>query len=88
MEGATLEEFSYEHQTVLPGLVDCHVHLIGTGGGRSGGDLATLPDEVLPEYAGSTRSGRWKGGKKADVLVVDGAPSEDIKPLWNVVDVF
>lgn len=64
MEGATLEEFSYEHQTVLPGLVDCHVHLIGTGDGRSGGDLATLPDEVLPEYAGSTRSGRWKGARR------------------------
>ncbi len=46
-EGATLEGFNCEHQTALPGLVDYHVHLIGKGDGRSGDDLATLPDEVL-----------------------------------------
>ena len=46
-EGAQVEEFNYEGQTVLPGLVDCHVHLIGMGDGRAGDELATLPDEIL-----------------------------------------
>ncbi len=46
-EGADVQEFDYEGKTVLPGLVDCHVHLNGFGDGRSGDDLATLPDEVL-----------------------------------------
>ena len=32
--------------------------------------------------------GTLKEGKQADVLVVDGDPSEDIKVLWNSVDVF
>ena len=34
-------------RTVLPGLVDCHVHLNGMGDGRAGDELTTLPDEVL-----------------------------------------
>ncbi len=46
-EGAQVQESSYEDGTVLPGLVDCHVHLIGIGDGRSGDELVTLPDEVL-----------------------------------------
>ena len=46
-EGAPVEEFNYENKTVLPGLVDCHVHLIGIGDGRAGDELTTLPDEVL-----------------------------------------
>jgi imidazolonepropionase-like amidohydrolase len=46
-EGAQVEEFSYEDKTALPGLVDCHVHLIGIGDGRAGDELTTLPDEVL-----------------------------------------
>ena len=46
-EGARVEELSYENKTVLPGLVDCHVHLIGIGDGRAGDELTTLPDEVL-----------------------------------------
>ena len=46
-EGATVEEHFYENQTVLPGLVDCHVHLIGIGDGRSGDELTMLPDELL-----------------------------------------
>ena len=33
--------------TLLPGLIDTHVHLNGIGDGRSGDDLATLPDELL-----------------------------------------
>ena len=46
-EGADVEEMDYEDKTVLPGLVDCHVHLIGMGDGRAGDELTLLPDEVL-----------------------------------------
>ena len=46
-EGAQVEEFNYEDKTVLPGLVDSHVHLVGIGDGRKGDDLTLLPDEVL-----------------------------------------
>ncbi|MCI0439221.1 MAG: amidohydrolase family protein, partial [Chloroflexi bacterium] len=46
-EGAQVEEFDYEGKTALPGLIDCHVHLIGIGDGRAGDELVTLPDEVL-----------------------------------------
>ena len=35
-EGALVEEFNYEGKTLLPGLVDCHVHLTGMGDGRAG----------------------------------------------------
>ena len=46
-EGASVREYDYEDKTVLPGLVDCHVHLVGIGDGRVGDELTTLPDEVL-----------------------------------------
>jgi imidazolonepropionase-like amidohydrolase len=46
-EGASVEEFDYSDKTVLPGLVDAHVHLNGIGDGRAGDELVTLPDEVL-----------------------------------------
>ena len=46
-EGANTQEFNYSGGTLLPGLVDCHVHLNGIGDGRAGDDLALLPDEVL-----------------------------------------
>ena len=46
-EGAQVQELNYEDKTVLPGLIDCHVHLIGIGDGRVGDELTTLPDEVL-----------------------------------------
>lgn len=46
-EGADVHELDYGDKTILPGLVDCHVHLIGMGDGRAGDELATLPDEVL-----------------------------------------
>ena len=46
-EGAQVREISYEDKTVLPGLVDCHVHLTGIGDGRKGDELVLLPDEVL-----------------------------------------
>lgn len=44
--GAPGEELDYDG-TLLPGLVDCHVHLNGIGDGRAGDDLNRLPDEVL-----------------------------------------
>lgn len=46
-EGAQVKKYTYQNKTVLPGLVDCHVHLVGIGDGRDGDDLVTLPDEVL-----------------------------------------
>ena len=42
-----VEVLEYGDRTVLPGLVDCHVHLIGIGDGRAGDELTLLPDEVL-----------------------------------------
>ena len=46
-EGASVQEIDYGNATILPGLVDSHVHLNGIGDGRAGDELATLPDEVL-----------------------------------------
>ena len=46
-EGSQVEEIVYENKTVLPGLVDCHVHLNGIGDGRKGDQLNLLPDEIL-----------------------------------------
>ena len=48
---AFVEETDYGNRTVLPGLVDCHVHLNGIGDGRSGDELALLPDEILTVQA-------------------------------------
>ena len=42
-----MEQIDYGNSTVLPGLIDTHVHLIGVGDGRVGDNLATLPDEIL-----------------------------------------
>ena len=50
-EGAPVREIDYGEATILPGLVDCHVHLIGIGDGRAGDELVTLPDEVLTVQA-------------------------------------
>ena len=46
-EGAPVDAHHYPHATVLPGLIDSHVHLIGIGDGRTGDQLVTLPDEIL-----------------------------------------
>ena len=46
-EHASVTTINYPNQTILPGLIDCHVHLTGIGDGRSGDELVTLPDEVL-----------------------------------------
>ena len=32
--------------------------------------------------------GTLEKGKKADILIVDGDPSKDIKKLWNIEEVF
>ena len=50
-EGAPVQEFDYGDATIMPGLVDSHVHLIGIGDGRAGDELVTLPDEVLTVQA-------------------------------------
>ncbi|MCY4530321.1 MAG: amidohydrolase family protein [Chloroflexi bacterium] len=50
-EGAPVDAHDYPHATVLPGLIDSHVHLIGIGDGRKGDDLVTLPDEILTVQA-------------------------------------
>ena len=50
-EGAPVREIDYGDATILPGLVDSHVHLNGIGDGRAGDELATLPDEVLTVQA-------------------------------------
>ena len=61
-EGATVEEITYEGKTLLPGLVDCHVHLNGIGDGRAGDDLATLPDEILTvQSASNARAHLYSG---------------------------
>ena len=46
-EGADINVIDYQGMTILPGLIDCHVHLIGIGDGRSGDELSQVPDEVL-----------------------------------------
>lgn len=61
-EGATVEEITYEGKTLLPGLVDCHVHLNGIGDGRAGDDLAALPDEILTvQSASNARAHLYSG---------------------------
>ena len=35
-DGASVQEMDYGNATILPGLVDCHVHLNGIGDGRAG----------------------------------------------------
>ena len=55
-DGATFQELDYGDATILPGLVDCHVHLIGIGDGRAGDEMVTLPDEVLTVQGGPERA--------------------------------
>ena len=61
-EGAAVIEYDYGDKTVMPGLVDCHVHLIGIGDGRMGDDLTLLPDEVLTlQAAANARKHLYSG---------------------------
>ena len=46
-EGSEVKKIEYPNSTILPGLVDSHVHLIGVGDGRTGDELVALPDGVL-----------------------------------------
>jgi imidazolonepropionase-like amidohydrolase len=46
-DGVEARVLDYADATIMPGLVDSHVHLNGFGDGRPGDDLATLPDELL-----------------------------------------
>lgn len=61
-EGAHVKSYDYEDKTIMPGLVDCHVHLIGIGDGRKGDDLTQLPDEVLTlQAAANAREHLYSG---------------------------
>ena len=60
-----IERVDYGNSTILPGLIDTHVHLIGVGDGRVGDNLATLPDEILTLQA----SENARAHKKIHVLV-------------------
>ena len=46
-EGAAVDEFSYPEGTILPGLVDVHVHFNYMGDGTHTDDVMKLPDELL-----------------------------------------
>ena len=46
-DGSKVKKIEYPKSTLLPGLVDSHVHLIGVGDGRTGDELVALPDGVL-----------------------------------------
>ena len=61
-EGAPVTEYDYGDKTLIPGLVDCHVHLIGIGDGRMGDELTLLPDEVLTlQAAANARKHLYSG---------------------------
>ena len=93
-EGAEVLEIDYEDRTVLPGLVDCHVHLIGLGDGRAGDELTQLPDEVLTLqaarnarahlYSGVTTV-RDCGAKNQTTLMLRQAMEMGITPGPNLV---
>jgi imidazolonepropionase-like amidohydrolase len=46
-EGAQVEVLDYPDMTIMPGLIDAHVHLVSLGDGRSGDDMNLLDDEIL-----------------------------------------
>ena len=46
-QDAPVDVLDYGSRSILPGLIDSHVHLIGIGDGRTGDDLTSLPDEIL-----------------------------------------
>ncbi len=93
-DGATVRELDYGDATILPGLVDCHVHLNGIGDGRAGDELVTLPDEVLTVqtaqnarrhlYTGVT-SLRDCGGKNRTTFMLRQAAEMGIVPSPRLV---
>ena len=61
-EGTDVAVYDYRDKTIMPGLVDCHVHLIGIGDGRVGDELTLLPDEVLTlQAAANARKHLYSG---------------------------
>ena len=49
-------------KTIMPGMVDTHTHHTGFGDGRSGDDLAELPNEVLVlQAAKNARAALYSG---------------------------
>ena len=93
-DGASVQELDYGDATILPGLVDCHVHLNGIGDGRAGDELVTLPDEVLTVqtaqnarrhlYTGVT-SLRDCGGKNRTTFMLRQAVEMGIVPAPRLV---
>jgi imidazolonepropionase-like amidohydrolase len=93
-EGTEVLEIDYGDKTILPGLVDCHVHLIGLGDGRAGDELTQLPDEVLTLqaarnarahlYSGVTTV-RDCGAKNQTTLMLRQAMEMGITPGPNLV---
>ena len=93
-DGASVQELDYGDATILPGLVDCHVHLNGIGDGRAGDELVTLPDEVLTVqtaqnarrhlYTGVT-SLRDCGGKNRTTFMLRQAAEMGIVPAPRLV---
>jgi imidazolonepropionase-like amidohydrolase len=55
----------YPGATILPGLVDTHVHLNGFGDGRVGDDLAMLPEELLLLQAAQNARAHLQSGVTA-----------------------
>jgi imidazolonepropionase-like amidohydrolase len=59
-------------------------------------DIGMTPMEAIVSATSDSAKSCWwqdqvgslEPGKKADVLVVDGDPSKDVRALWKVVDVF
>ena len=61
-EGAPVEVYEYPGMTIMPGMVDCHTHHNGFGDGRTGDDVAALPDEVLTlQSARNARASLFSG---------------------------
>ena len=61
-DGAQVDIHDYPGQTVMPGMVDAHTHHNSFGDGRSGDELAKLPDEVLAlQSARNARASLFSG---------------------------
>ena len=79
-------------QTVLPGMIDCHTHLVGepdSGQVRCGQSPLAAIQSATTHAAELIRSddriGRIAPGYLADVIAVNGNPLQDIRLLENAV---